>query len=189
MGRETEDPWRSALRGTRGLGAGARGSFTRANALPIEDVAGALGLFNDETHVRCPGCSNTDGVALVNNGLKCHHKTCSDRGVPGTRGFRAPVDLVAEARQLEPVDAARWLLETVAGEAPEDRPRRRARAEPDEDDEPPAPPPSGTDDDFPSGFIGRDFPLPRAAPPRKRVGKHTIARSRGPRGAAFVPCR
>ncbi len=159
MGRKIEDPWRSALKGTRGLGAGAGGSFTRANALPIEDVARALGLFDDETHVRCPGCSNTDGVALVNNGLKCHHKTCSDRGVPGTPGFRTPVDLVAEARQLEPADAARWLLETIAGEAPEERPRRRARTEPDENDEPPARPPPGTDDDFPSGFIGRDFPL------------------------------
>ena len=155
MGRKTEDPWRSAVEGTRA--ARGAGSFTRANALPIEDVARALGLFDDESHVRCPGCSNTDGVALVNNGLKCHHKTCSDRGVPGTPGFRTPVDLVAEARQLEPADAARWLLERLAGEADQDRPRRRARGEGDEDEPPPPPPPS--DDDLPSGFIGRDFPL------------------------------
>jgi P4 family phage/plasmid primase-like protien len=156
MGRKTADPWRIALKGTRGPG----GSFSRANAVPIEDVARALGLFDDESHVRCPGCANVDGVALVNNGLKCHHRTCADRGVPGTPGFRTPVDLVAEARQLEPADAARWLLETVAGEAPEDRPRRRAHAEADEDDdEPPAAPPPPEDGDFPSGFIGRDFPL------------------------------
>ncbi|MGO8993935.1 MAG: hypothetical protein ACLQVI_11440, partial [Polyangiaceae bacterium] len=155
MGRKTEDAWRSAVEGTRA--ARGAGSFTHANALPIEDVARALGLFDDESHVRCPGCSNTDGVALVNNGLKCHHKTCSDRGVPGTPGFRTPVDLVAEARQLEPADAARWLLERLAGEADQDRPRRRARGEGDEDEPPPPPPPS--DDDLPSGFIGRDFPL------------------------------
>jgi putative DNA primase/helicase len=155
MGRKTEDPWRSARKGTRAVGAG--GSFTRANALPIEDVARAIGLFDDESHIRCPGCANTDGVALVNNGLKCHHKTCSDRGVPGTPGFRTPVDLVAEARQLEPADAARWLLETIGGEAPEQRPRRRARDEPEEEE--PPPPPPASDDDFPSGFLRQDFPL------------------------------
>ena len=157
MGRKTDDPWRSAVGGTRAARGG--GSFTRANALPIEDVARALGLFDDESHVRCPGCSNTDGVALVNNGLKCHHKTCSDRGVPGTPGFRTPVDLVAEARQLEPADAARWLLERLAGEAEGDRPPRRARAEEEEDEPPPPPPPPSSDEDLPSGFIGRDFPL------------------------------
>ena len=156
MGRKTEDPWRSAVGGTRA--ARGAGSFTRANALPIEDVARALGLLDDESRVRCPGCSNTDGVALVNNGLKCHHKTCSDRGVPGTPGFRTPVNLVSEARQLEPADAARWLLERFLGESP-DAPRRRAPAADDDDDcgmPPPVPPP---DEDFPSGFIGRDFPL------------------------------
>ncbi len=156
MGRKTEAARDPATKGKRAPGAG---TFARANALAVEEVARALGLFDEQGHVRCPGCSNTDGVALVNNGLKCHHKTCFDRGVPGTPGFRTPVDLVAEARQLEPADAARWLLETLAGEAPVDRrPRRRERAEPEDDEpSPPAPPPAG--DDFPSGFIGRDFPL------------------------------
>jgi P4 family phage/plasmid primase-like protien len=155
MGRKTEDPWRSALQG-KGASTGA-GAFTRANAVSVEDVARALGLLDDESHVRCPGCSNTDGVALVNNGLKCHHKSCSDRGVPGTPGFRTPVDLVAEARQLDPADAARWLLERFAGEARDGGPRRRARAEEDDEREPPPLPPSAAD--FPTGFIGRDFPL------------------------------
>ena len=155
MGRKTEHPVLGRGRDARARGAG---SFTRANALPIEDVARALGLPDDESRVRCPGCSNTDGVALVNNGLKCRQKTCSDRGVPGTPGFRTPVHLVSEARQLEAADAARWLLERFLGESP-DAPRRRAPAADDDDDcgmPPPVPPP---DEELPSGFIGRDFPL------------------------------
>lgn len=93
------------------------GPFRRANAVAVDDVARSLGLFDEDDHLQCPGCSNTDGVALVNNGMKCHHKTCAGRGVPSAPGFRTPVDLVAEVFDVAPLPAARWILERFA--APE----------------------------------------------------------------------
>src|SRR5262249_50878353 len=59
--------------------------FTRANGLPIRDVAEWLGLILDG-RVVCPGCRNTDGVALLDRGLKCHHRSCADRGKPDRPG-------------------------------------------------------------------------------------------------------
>lgn len=90
--------------------APADGPFARANAIAIADVAGWLGLTDDES-VRCPGCANTSGVALVGNGLKCQHKTCADKGAPGTPGFRTPIDLVAEVRGVPARDAVNLLAE------------------------------------------------------------------------------
>jgi P4 family phage/plasmid primase-like protien len=165
-GRKADDPWRAVLKRTT-----AGGDFTRANAIAVEEVARALGILDEDNKVRCPGCGNTDGVALVNNGLKCHHKTCVDRGVSGTPGFRTPVDLVVEVRSLEAVDAARWLLARFFGE---DAPSPRARAkdadaeEGEAEDEPPPP----EDGDLPSGFIGRDFPLTDIGNAERFVAHH-----------------
>lgn len=77
------------------------GPYQRANAVPIADVVAWLGLDAGDGRVRCPGCGESDhGVALVGNGLKCHHARCADKGV--TPGFRSVVDLVAEARGVPP---------------------------------------------------------------------------------------
>ena len=84
--------------------------FKRANEVPITEVAEWLALFDDGV-VRCPGCDNTSGVALIGNGLKCQHNTCATKGAPGTPGFRTPVDLVAEARGVSARDAVNLLAE------------------------------------------------------------------------------
>jgi P4 family phage/plasmid primase-like protien len=88
----------------------ADGPFARANAVAVADVAEWLGLVTDGD-VRCPGCENTSGVALIGNGLKCQHNTCSTKGAPRTPGFRTPVDLVAEARGVSARDAVNLLAE------------------------------------------------------------------------------
>ena len=92
--------------------------FARANAVAIEGVAEALGLFADGV-VTCPGCKNTSGVGFFNNGLKCHHQSCSSKGVPGRAGFRTAVDLVVEAQSLAAPEAAAWILERFAGDVSE----------------------------------------------------------------------
>lgn len=84
--------------------------FDRANAVPIADVAQWLGLAEPGGQVRCPGCGESDhGVALVGNGLKCHHARCAGKGVKA--GFRTVVDVVAEVRAVAPREAAHLILE------------------------------------------------------------------------------
>jgi P4 family phage/plasmid primase-like protien len=83
--------------------------YKLANAVPVEDVAAWLGLVEDGGAPRCPGCGNTDGVAFVNNGLKCHHKSCAEKGAPGRCGFRTPIDLVMEVQGCASRDAVNAL--------------------------------------------------------------------------------
>ena len=93
----------------------------------------------------------------MNNGLKCHHKTCAGRGVPGTPGFRTPVDLVVEARALAPAQAARWILENSGPDLPVPE---LASASEDKDGASLSPGgPVAPDLDLPSSFVGRDYPL------------------------------
>lgn len=77
-------------------------AFRRANLVSIESVADWLGLM-DHGRVQCPGCGETDGVDLMPtpNGLKCLHNRCSSKGAPGHGGFRTPIDLVMEVRNLD----------------------------------------------------------------------------------------
>jgi hypothetical protein len=134
----------SARPSTRPVVRESRGAsiFTAANAIAVEEVAQWLGLIDGDS-VRCPGCGNTNGVALVAGGLKCHHNTCAQGGAPGAPGFRTPVDLVCEVKNLEPKAAAQSLAEqfglvipTVRGAAgtPQDNDTAKASVEirPDE---------------------------------------------------------
>jgi len=104
--------------------AGAGGIFERANNAPIRDVAAWLGLETDGNKLRCPGCGEIDGSDLLDdrgiNGAKCHHDRCAEKG---RSGFRTPVDLVAEARNISPLTAARLIEKqfgqtTASGEDP-----------------------------------------------------------------------
>ncbi|HEY2513065.1 MAG TPA: hypothetical protein VGI39_19490, partial [Polyangiaceae bacterium] len=90
------------------LRSGVPRPFERANAVAIEDVARWLSLLDDGAP-RCPGCGHTRGVAFVGNGLKCLHQSCAHRGPRRAPGFRTPVDLVAEVRQLSPREAVNAL--------------------------------------------------------------------------------
>lgn len=85
--------------------------FVRANAVPVADVLSWLGKVEGDRPI-CPGCGESDsGVAVVGNGLKCSHKRCAAKGVPGREGFRTPVDLVAEVQHIEPKEAVRVMAE------------------------------------------------------------------------------
>jgi hypothetical protein len=81
--------------------------FGAANAVSPEDVAQWLNLY-DGQDVRCPGCGETSGVAVLQYGLKCHHNRCSSKG---RNGFRTNVDLVAEVRNVSPRDAVLLLAD------------------------------------------------------------------------------
>jgi P4 family phage/plasmid primase-like protien len=95
--------------------------FARANALPAREIVEWLGLVESGV-TRCPGCGNQDGVTLLDHGLKCHHRSCASRGVPGRPGFRTIVDLVAETRGVD----ARGALELLSQRYPDVTPARRA---------------------------------------------------------------
>ncbi len=99
--------------------------FARANACAISDVAEWLGAVDDGA-VRCPGCGNTSGVAIVGNGLKCQHNTCANKGAPSTPGFRTPVDLVAEMRSVTAREAVNLIAERFGFEGLASRKRMSA---------------------------------------------------------------
>lgn len=88
---------------------GSEGSapFRVANSIPIGEVLTQLDLM-DGGHPRCPGCEEVDqGVAIVGNGLKCHHHRCASKGYKD--GFRTVVDVVMERQQLDCRGALGWL--------------------------------------------------------------------------------
>lgn len=79
--------------------------FDRVNALPVRDVAGHLGIADGE-QVTCPGCGETLGLGYFENGVKCFHDRCSDKG---KNGYRTNVDLVMDVHGLDAHAAAMWL--------------------------------------------------------------------------------
>lgn len=108
------------------------GPFDRAKAVPIGEVLSWLGLL-DGDQPTCPGCGLSDGssVAIVSNGLKCSHERCSSKGY--ARGFRTPVDVVAEVRNVEPREAVTLMAERFGFEgfgAPRDDARTAATNKP-----------------------------------------------------------
>lgn len=165
----------AAKRATSSSASPSQDPFATANAVPVLDVLGWLGLLDGEQPI-CPGCGESDGsaVAIVGNGLKCMHNRCSRAGVRD--GFRPVVDIVCDARKLEPIAAVRELAERF-GFAVADRPRperppaRRDRPAPaaetihDADHEDlPEPPPRDPDEPPPSDDDAPDAPTPRRAP-------------------------
>lgn len=71
--------------------------FAQANEVDPQAVAEWLGLYNARGEVVCPGCGETEGVSVINHGLKCFHNRCQDKG---RDGFRTNVDLVMEVYRL-----------------------------------------------------------------------------------------
>ncbi len=92
---------------TASPGPGSTGTFSQANNLPVQEVAGWLGLVQDGRPV-CAGCGTTgdSSVAFVGNGIKCLHNRCARKG---KNGFRTVVDLVCEVRGVKPLDAVKEL--------------------------------------------------------------------------------
>ncbi len=88
--------------------------YTRANAVSARDVMTWLGKMRGE-HPVCTGCGECDGTSVVfcHDGVKCSHDRCSQRGL---MGFRTPVDLVAEVRNVEPREAARLIIDRFLAE-------------------------------------------------------------------------
>jgi|GEM_PF-2142995 len=76
--------------------------FAQANDVDPQQVAEWLGLYNARGEVVCPGCGETEGVSVINYGLKCHHNRCKDRG---KGGFRTNIDLVMEVQHTSAKDA------------------------------------------------------------------------------------
>jgi hypothetical protein len=118
-GRKKEAPKTSTAGSARGDDI-----FKLANEQDVQEVARRLGLVEGE-HVMCPGCREVgdSSVAFVKNGLKCMHNRCADKGVKD--GFRTPVDLVVEVENVEPIEAAKRILEWFGINAPK---RQTARA-------------------------------------------------------------
>jgi len=98
-------------------GAHVRGTnvFKSANAVNVALVLESRGLLKDGIPV-CPGCGESQGVSIINNGLKCHHNRCYEKGVPERAGFRTPVDIVALVDDIAPIDAARKIVKECGGE-------------------------------------------------------------------------
>ena len=76
--------------------------FAQANEVDPQAVAEWLGLYNARGEVVCPGCGETEGVSVIDHGLKCFHNRCNDKG---RAGFRTNIDLVMEARGVGNKDA------------------------------------------------------------------------------------
>lgn len=83
------------------------GIFDRVKAIPVRDVADKLGLVEGE-QVTCPGCGEHSGVGFYENGMKCHHDRCCQKG---KKGFRTNVDLAMEVYNLDVLPAAQKLAE------------------------------------------------------------------------------
>ncbi|NUO50466.1 MAG: hypothetical protein HOV80_16550 [Polyangiaceae bacterium] len=153
MGRAPRKPASSTRRATPATSTRSYAGpdpFLRANQVPVADVLSWLGLLDGDQPI-CPGCREQDGssVAIVGNGLKCLHNRCSGVGVKP--GFRSVVDIVVDARKLDPIEAVRELAARFGFEVPaahQQRPPvvREGLAEPPPRD-PDEPPPS--DDDAP----------------------------------------
>lgn len=103
-----------------------RAIYQEAKEIPVGEVLAWLGLLQGSDPV-CPGCgkSGDSSVAIYMNGLKCLHKSCAERGVAGSPGFRTVIDIVCEAQGVEPRDAVNALAERFGTPAlPEPAPAR-----------------------------------------------------------------
>lgn len=88
--------------------------FRTGNGLDTPTVCDLLGIENDGTKARCPGCGEYDAaITLEKPGLKCLHDRCQTRG---KRGWRSNIDVVAEVRNCSPVEAVNWLAEKIGFE-------------------------------------------------------------------------
>lgn len=103
-----------------------RAIYQEAKEIPVGEVLAWLGLLHGSDPV-CPGCgkSGDSSVAVYLNGLKCLHKSCADKGVAGSPGFRTVIDIVCEAHAVEPREAVNELAERFGTPAlPEPREAR-----------------------------------------------------------------
>lgn len=100
--------------------------YREAKEIPIAGVLAWLGLLQGQDPV-CPGCgkSGNSSVAIVENGLKCLHKTCADKGVPGREGFRTVIDLVCEVNGIEHREAVNALADRFGTPALPEPPEAR----------------------------------------------------------------
>lgn len=119
---ELDDDARDDVDGKRRNGAPAAapkprgdGPFDRANAVPIADVCRALGIVVDGDFATCPGCGESGASLKHAGGLKCSHRRCENKGK--AKGFRTPVDLVMEVRNVGNKEAVLWLAERFHFEA------------------------------------------------------------------------
>jgi len=103
-----------------------RAIFQEAKDLPVGEVLAWLGLMQGSDPV-CPGCgkSGDSSVAIYLNGLKCLHKSCAEKGVGGSPGFRTVIDIVCEAQNVSASEAVNALAERFGTPAlPEPAPAR-----------------------------------------------------------------
>ena len=97
-------------------GGGERACDVVNRTLPVQDVLSRLGLLDGDRPI-CPGCRESDkGVAIVGNGLKCHHNRCANRGY--NKGFRTVVDLIAEVEGLDVSGVLSWVRAEFPGVLP-----------------------------------------------------------------------
>lgn len=95
---------------TKRHAAGARSGenlFERTKALDVREVATRLGLYDGQT-LTCPGCESGAGVDFFQNGVKCFHDRCVEKG---KSGFRTTVDLAMEVYCIGALEAALKLAE------------------------------------------------------------------------------
>jgi len=92
--------------------------FAAVHRIPILDVLAWLGIETAEqsgkTIVRCPRCGAFDDTssAIIGNGVKCLHQTCSDSGPVSAPGLRTAIDLTMLVKGLaKPIDAVRELAD------------------------------------------------------------------------------
>jgi P4 family phage/plasmid primase-like protien len=94
----------------------AESRFDAANAVPIRDVLGALGLLSGD-EATCPGCrencssrrGSRESRAILDkaNSFKCLHERCSHLGKP--KGNFSPVDAVMARLGFDKMQAVEWL--------------------------------------------------------------------------------
>lgn len=83
------------------------GIFDKVNAIPPLDVAEWLDLY-ESGELRCPGCGESQGVDVIDQGLKCLHNRCADKF---KAGFRTNVDMTMEVHRVDARRACEMLAE------------------------------------------------------------------------------
>jgi hypothetical protein len=102
--------------------APGEGLYSRANSVDTIALLDLLGIghhpHGSDEHAICPGCGEDGALVCENGGLKCLHDRCSLAGPPKNKGFRAPLDIVAQVKQCSPKEAALWICERFGLERP-----------------------------------------------------------------------